>query len=332
MTLERPAMVRDNIEYTRQNVEWQIKRIYRARNAIVHRGAASGLLPQLTQHLHCYLVKAIMCILADLDRLPQWRIRDSLEHRVRLFDHVVSLFGKTEGHKIALASVMDPEKCMALQTEPFAWPAPAPSQPEQSAATKTAPSKIAILGWGSLLWEENAAFDAQHEKWDEQGGPTLKIEFSRISEESRKGALTLVIDEVNGEPIAVSWCLSRRPTAEEAMKDLRIREKTKAAEIGCVRIGEGSPKAKEGSEEAIAEWGRRQGVDAVIWTALESNFAEKKNVPFKPNVALKYLETLRGQAKSKAVEYLERARAFVKTPLRSVVEQSDWFKEAVRRE
>jgi len=57
--------------------------------------------------------------------------------------------------------------------------------------------KIAILGWGSLLWEPSAEF----EKWIElpwkNDGPKLKIEFSRISG-SRKGALTLVIDEVNG--------------------------------------------------------------------------------------------------------------------------------------
>jgi hypothetical protein len=129
MMLERPGMVSDNIKYTRQNVEWQIKRIYRVRNSIVHTGSANLLLPQLAQHLHCYLVKAIMSVLTDLDRQPLWRIRDSLEHRLRLFELVAGMFGKTEGHQIAIASIMDPEACMVLQTEPFAWPLMPPSKP-----------------------------------------------------------------------------------------------------------------------------------------------------------------------------------------------------------
>jgi hypothetical protein len=124
MMLNRPGSVRENIEYTRQNVEWQIKRLYRARNAIVHTGSSNLLLPQLTQHLHCYLVKTIHSILTDLDRQPLWTIRDSLEHRLKLFEHVVELFGSAEGHKIALASIMDPEACLLVQTEPFAWQPP----------------------------------------------------------------------------------------------------------------------------------------------------------------------------------------------------------------
>jgi hypothetical protein len=139
MMLERPSTMKDNIEYTRQNVEWQIKRIYRVRNAIVHTGSANLLLPQLTQHLHCYLVKAIMSVLTDLDRQPLWSIRDSLEHRLRLFDHVVVLFGKTEAHKIAVVSIMDPEACMVLQTAPFAWPPPAEPQAVPPAAAVVAP-------------------------------------------------------------------------------------------------------------------------------------------------------------------------------------------------
>jgi hypothetical protein len=145
MMLERPGTVRENIEYTRQNVEWQIKRIYRVRNAIVHTGGTNLLLPQLTQHLHCYLVKAIICVLTDLDRQPLWRIRDSLEHRLRLFDHVVALFGKMEGHKIAIASIMDPEACMVLQTPPFAWPSPAPPTPAEPPAAPAAPPGVAPL-------------------------------------------------------------------------------------------------------------------------------------------------------------------------------------------
>ena len=40
--------------------------------------------------------------------------------------------------------------------------------------------KIAILGWGSLLWDEHAEFDKEHNDWQLEG-PSLKLEFSRIS-------------------------------------------------------------------------------------------------------------------------------------------------------
>ena len=101
MMLDRPASVADNLEFTRQNVMWQLQRIYRARNAIVHTGRAISQLPQLTQHLHCYLMKTIHSVLIELDRQRPWSIRDALEHRRKLFEHVVDFFRKTEGHKIS---------------------------------------------------------------------------------------------------------------------------------------------------------------------------------------------------------------------------------------
>lgn len=132
LMLDRAVSVKNNIEYTRQNVEWQIKRIYRARNAIVHTGSCNLLLTQITQHLHCYLVKAVRSVLLDIDRQPLWTIRDSLEHRFRLFERVAGLFGSTAGHEIGLASVLEPEACLKPQTAPFAWAAPeaAPAPPQ----------------------------------------------------------------------------------------------------------------------------------------------------------------------------------------------------------
>jgi len=47
--------------------------------------------------------------------------------------------------------------------------------------------EIAILGWGSLLWDQCTEFDSQHDSWN-YDGPELKIEFSRISKKTRKGS------------------------------------------------------------------------------------------------------------------------------------------------
>ncbi len=124
MMLEDAKAVAANLEFTCRNIEWQIKRIYRVRNAIVHTGSATALLPQLTQHLHCYLIKAIHTVLIDLDHQPRWRIRDSLEHRLKLFEYVVDFFRKKPDHEIGAAAITAPETCLRPQTAPFAWPSP----------------------------------------------------------------------------------------------------------------------------------------------------------------------------------------------------------------
>lgn len=68
--------------------------------------------------------------------------------------------------------------------------------------------KIAILGWGSLLWDLDGDFSKWVEPW-EFDGPTIPIEFSRISG-TREGALTLVIDQKKGVPTPVAWCLTKQ--------------------------------------------------------------------------------------------------------------------------
>jgi hypothetical protein len=61
-------------------------------------------------------------------------------------------------------------------------------------------AKIAILGWGSLLWDESdEGFNALHGQW-RSDGPILKLEFSRKSM-SRLNALTLIIDPVHGHDV-----------------------------------------------------------------------------------------------------------------------------------
>lgn len=89
---------------------------------------------------------------------------------------------------------------------------------------------IAILGWGSLLWDVRPEFDDQHLPW-EFDGPDLKIEFSRVSQ-TRGGALTLVIDPINGAMCRVAHARSKRKDPEDSICDLRSREGTTRANVG----------------------------------------------------------------------------------------------------
>lgn len=182
--------------------------------------------------------------------------------------------------------------------------------------------RIAILGWGSLLWDCRPEFDRWHEAWKDDG-PILKIEFSRVST-SRLRALTLVIDEEHGTPTRVAWCLSKRSTTDDAVRDLRCREGTTPKNIG--RIDAAGP---EGSEQgnAIVAWARSKKIDSVVWTALKPNFQKKRGLPFSVAAAISYLKTLDAAGKAKAAEYVRRAPTSVKTDLRSELEREPWFSE-----
>jgi hypothetical protein len=184
--------------------------------------------------------------------------------------------------------------------------------------------KVAILGWGSLLWEGGPEFDRWHTEWM-LDGPTLKLEFSRISKK-RLGALTLVIDDEHGMSNIVAWCFSKRTNLQDALCDLRAREGTTLDKIGQLVL---SPQTKKPAAahqpEPIEVWARARKLDAVVWTALKSDFKEKTTHAFSVPAATAYLQSLPADAKAKAAEYIWRAPDLVKTPLRAAMLVPPWF-------
>ncbi|MEZ5615992.1 MAG: hypothetical protein R3E35_12345 [Rhodocyclaceae bacterium] len=184
---------------------------------------------------------------------------------------------------------------------------------------------IAILGWGSLLWDEKPEFDNQHGPW-EFDGPELRIEFSRISQ-TRGGALTLVIDPANGSICHVAHARSKRRDPEDAICDLRSREGTTRANIG-IHFADGSLNQSKDpiTLTAIATWAKSKGVDVVVWTDLPSNFQKVCGSTFSIASAVAHIRALDEGAKSGAAEYVWRAPAFVNTPLRSALQTEPWFK------
>jgi hypothetical protein len=189
--------------------------------------------------------------------------------------------------------------------------------------------RIAILGWGSLLWEGGAEFDKWHDPW-EYDGPTLKLEFSRISD-SRLGALTLVIDEDHGTPTCVAYCLSKRANLDDAVCDLRSREDTTAEKIGRLVVTPKVAVSTESEPESrILAWARQKRIDRVVWTALKTNFEEKTRKQFSVAAVVAYVKALDPGGKTKAAEYVWRAPTFVKTGVRSALQKEPWFSEEAR--
>jgi hypothetical protein len=188
-------------------------------------------------------------------------------------------------------------------------------------------ARIAIVGWGSLLWDVCPEFDEQHGDW-RRDGPTLKLEFSRVSS-TRLGALTLVIDPEHGIPTTVAWCLSRRNDPDDAIADLRCREGCPIryiARLNVVASVHDKSLVHEDTRE-IATWAEARRIAVVLWTSLPSNFAETVGKPFSVQEAMLYLKGLEAPAKSKAAEYIWRAPEFVRTPLRRAVGRDPWLHE-----
>jgi hypothetical protein len=188
--------------------------------------------------------------------------------------------------------------------------------------------KIAILGWGSLLWDQHAEFEKQHEDWLFDG-PGLKLEFSRVSR-TRNDALTLVLDMSNGKLCQVAYTLSKRKNPDDAICDLRCREGTTLENIGFYFV-DGSRKQyrEEETFKSIKIWASEKKIDVVIWTDLASNFQEKSKdkKPFSIQAALCHIQALDSEGKAKAAEYVWRAPEFIDTPLREELQSQPWFRE-----
>ncbi len=134
--------------------------------------------------------------------------------------------------------------------------------------------KIAVLAWGSLVWNPQ---DLQAAAKFAANGPLLPIEFCRVS---RDGRLTLVVDETFGATSATYSAPSALQDLDAAIDNLRVREgMPDAGGIGFVEpaSGRSSDTAMQRHPEAvatIAAWAQTNGYDAAIWTALASNFEE----------------------------------------------------------
>ena len=192
---------------------------------------------------------------------------------------------------------------------------------------------IAILGWGSLLWENTTdkaeEFNQHHGGWnpDNDSGPSLTLEFSRISA-SRSNALTLVLDYENGEPCRVAYAFSKRKRPEDAVCDLRCREGTVLRKIGCYYVNNPARTlwvgAHPDAQAAIAEWAGGRGIGVVVWTGLESRFKKEK---FSVEAAKRHIQELDVTGQKRAAEYICRAPDFINTPLRRGLQSESWFKD-----
>jgi hypothetical protein len=172
--------------------------------------------------------------------------------------------------------------------------------------------RIAVLGWGSLLW------DPRKLKLASQWAITdlcLPLEFSRKSARNR---LTLVVDPVHGQDVLIACALSGCGTIRGAVGNLTKREGCDQSDIG-VATPKQVVRGRLPMAERVRAWVEQACYDAVIWTDLESNFS------FTVKAALAFLGAPRSRALSEARTYIALSPAVVETPLRARLRSSNWL-------
>lgn len=179
--------------------------------------------------------------------------------------------------------------------------------------------KIAILGWGSLIWSPQTLNYNTTLGW-QTNGPILPIEFARISKDGR---LTLVITE-EGTKVNTLYAISSYQTINEAVLNLQKREGTIKKRIGVYNKTTNifSPDNFK-FKEAIKQWISKEDIDAVIWTNLPEKWSIEKqdNLLIDSNKRVKYLQELSVNKRAKAEEYIRKTPTQIKTKYRAIIEE-----------
>lgn len=165
--------------------------------------------------------------------------------------------------------------------------------------------KIAILGWGSLIWQpKNLNFD-QVAGWS-NNGPILPIEFARIS---INGRLTLVITP-SGTEVQTLYSVSSFDNIRDAVANLHEREGSSNIGVYDKNVDEFKPDNFQ-FKQKIKDWIVTTDFDAVIWTNLPENWAGKMATD-----RIQYLMCLDKSTKALAKEYIINTPQQIETEFR----------------
>lgn len=172
-------------------------------------------------------------------------------------------------------------------------------------------TRIAVLGWGSLIWDPRE-LPIQREWFKD--GPLVQVEFARQSKDNR---ITLVLEE-NALPVRSLWAIMNCTELEDAKEALWKREGCKSEDIHTWSKGQPLPNLIHDLEA----WTASCGVEAVIWTGLPSKFKGKDRC--KPTIkqVLEHLNSLPCAERDCAEDYVRNAPRQIDTAYRRKIEAS----------
>lgn len=173
--------------------------------------------------------------------------------------------------------------------------------------------KIALIGWGYLIWDRRSLDVVREWRAD---GPLLPIEFARFALPPR-----LLPVLVAGAPLQPTfWTLSRKSSVLAAAADLAVREGVGTHDVGSWSRAE-AMRPSVGFEAVISRWAESMDLDGAVWRAVEPNLPDRSPGFPSEQQRLDYLRELiaTGQEKD-AREYFERMPAQIRTPFQVRVE------------
>jgi len=186
-------------------------------------------------------------------------------------------------------------------------------------------TRIAIIGWGSLLWDLDNLSPFVKDRWLVNSGPRLPLEFSLVSSK-RLGALALAIDHENGNDAPSSTIYSTRNEIAAARADLAARERCHLDGIGFIdRSSSNSHCRSLATLAAIKAWFDQSPIDAAVWTDLAPNFFRRTGQEFSLENAERYLLSLAERPLREAKRYVTNAPGGVDSPLRNLLNQKSWW-------
>ena len=186
-------------------------------------------------------------------------------------------------------------------------------------------SKIAVIGFGSLLWDLDDLAPKVSGEWKMYEGPILPLEFSLVSRK-RHYALALVIDYGDGAPCPTCVIDSVRSEIGAAIVDLANRERMEPTNIGFVDRNTGeSHSHREETRNTFWNWIEDSTYDGAVWTDGERNFKALTGRAFSLKTAQDHLRSLQGISLEEARRYIRNAPARVETPLRRALEGAPWW-------
>ena len=186
-------------------------------------------------------------------------------------------------------------------------------------------SKIAVIGFGSLLWDLDDLAPKVSGEWKMYEGPILPLEFLLVSRK-RHYALALVIDYGDGAPCPTCVIESVRSEIGAAIVDLANRERMDPTNIGFVDRNTGeSHSHREETRNTLWNWIEDRDYDGAVWTDGERNFEALTGRAFSLQTAQDHLRSLQGISLEEARRYIRNAPARVETPLRRALEGAPWW-------
>lgn len=120
---EKPEILAEKLERHRKNIEWQIRRIYRARNYAMHNGICHPRTRQLIQHLRSYYIITIHNLIHDLKINSEWSISDALEHRFYLYTYFYDRLKESNDKKLSIEALFNPYLVLFDSGKNSAWDA-----------------------------------------------------------------------------------------------------------------------------------------------------------------------------------------------------------------